>query len=115
MDGKLYYRQNSLMKPVDVSLTGQNRIKGMIGIRDSVRRLIEYQTEDFPEEMITREREELNRLYDAFVASYGILNARANKSVFADDNSASLLSSLEVLDDEGKFVRKADRLCALRS
>ena len=108
VDGKLYYRQNSVMKPVDVSLTGQNRIKGMIGIRDSVRRLIEYQTEDFPEEMITREREELNRLYDAFVASYGILNARANKSVFADDNSASLLSSLEVLDDEGKFIRKAD-------
>lgn len=108
VDGKLYYRQNSIMKPVDVSLTGQNRIKGMIGIRDSVRKLIEYQTEDFPEEMITREREELNRLYDSFVASYGILNARANKSVFADDNSASLLSSLEVLDDEGKFVRKAD-------
>ena len=108
VDGKLYYRQNSIMRPVDVSLTGQNRIKGMIGIRDSVRRLIEYQTEDFPEEMITREREELNRLYDAFVASYGILNARANKSVFADDNSASLLSSLEVLDDEGKFIRKAD-------
>ena len=77
-------------------------------IRDSVRKLIEYQTEDFPEEMITREREVLNRLYDSFVASYGILNARANKSVFADDNSASLLSSLEVLDDEGKFVRKAD-------
>lgn len=108
VDGKLYYRQNSIMRPVDVSLTGQNRIKGMIGIRDSVRRLIEYQTEDFPEEEISREREELNRLYDAFVASYGILNARANKSVFADDNSASLLSSLEVLDDEGKFVRKAD-------
>ena len=108
VDGKLYYRQNSIMKPVDVSLTGQNRIKGMIGIRDSVRKLIEYQTEDFPEEMITREREELNRLYDSFVASYGILNARANKSVFADDNSASLLSSLEVLDDEGKFIRKAD-------
>ena len=108
VDGKLYYRQNSIMKPVEVSLTGQNRIKGMIGIRDSVRRLIDYQTEDFPEEMIVQERAELNRLYDAFVRDYGILNARANKSVFADDNSASLLSSLEVLDDEGKFVRKAD-------
>ena len=108
VDGKLYYRQNSIMKLVDVSLTGQNRIKGMIGIRDSVRKLIEYQTEDFPEETIVRERENLNRLYDSFVSSYGILNARANKSVFADDNSASLLSSLEVLDDEGNFVSKAD-------
>ena len=108
VDDKIYYRQNSVMKPVELSLTGENRVKGMIGIRDSVRRLIEYQTEDFPEEMIVREREELNRLYDAFVKSYGILNARANKSVFAEDNSSSLLSSLEVLDDEGNFVRKAD-------
>ena len=105
---RLYYRQNSIMKPVELSLTGENRVKGMIGIRDSVRRLIEYQTEDYPEEMIVREREALNRLYDRFVDSYGILNSRANKSVFAEDNSASLLSSLEVLDDEGKFVKKAD-------
>lgn len=105
---KLYYRENSVMKPVELSLTGENRVKGMIGIRESVRRLIEYQTEDFPEEMIVSERQELNKLYDAFVKSYGILNSRANKSVFAEDNAASLLSSLEVLDDEGNFVRKAD-------
>ena len=105
---KLYYRENSVMKPVELSLTGENRVKGMIGIRESVRRLIEYQTEDFPEEMIEAERQELNKLYDAFVKSYGILNSRANKSVFAEDNAASLLSSLEVLDDEGNFVRKAD-------
>ena len=105
---KLYYRENSVMKPVELSLTGENRVKGMIGIRESVRRLIEFQTEDFPEEIIAAERQELNRLYDAFVKSYGILNSRANKSVFAEDNAASLLSSLEVLDDEGNFVRKAD-------
>lgn len=105
---RLYYRENSVMKPVELSLTGENRVKGMIGIRESVRRLIEYQTEDFPEEMIAAERQELNKLYDAFVKSYGILNSRANKSVFAEDNAASLLSSLEVLDDEGNFIRKAD-------
>ena len=108
VEGKLYYRQNSVMTPVELSLTGENRVKGMIGIRDSVRRLIEYQTEDYPEEMIVAERKELNRLYDAFVQSYGTLNTRANKSAFASDSSASLLSSLEVLDDEGRFVRKAD-------
>ena len=108
VEGKLYYRQNSVMTPVELSLTGENRVKGMIGIRDSVRRLIEYQTEDYPEEMIVEERANLNRLYDAFVKSYGTLNTRANKSAFANDSSASLLSSLEVLDDEGRFVRKAD-------
>ena len=108
VEGKLYYRQNSVMTPVELSLTGANRVKGMIGIRDSVRRLIEYQTEDYPEEMIVAERKELNRLYDAFVKSYGTLNTRANKSAFANDSSASLLSSLEVLDDEGRFARKAD-------
>ena len=108
VEGKLYYRQNSVMTPVELSLTGANRVKGMIGIRDSVRRLIEYQTEDYPEEMIVEERAKLNRLYDAFVQSYGTLNTRANKSAFASDSSASLLSSLEVLDDEGRFVRKAD-------
>ena len=108
VEGKLYYRQNSVMTPVELSLTGANRVKGMIGIRDSVRRLIEYQTEDYPEEMIVEERANLNRLYDAFVKSYGTLNTRANKSAFANDSSASLLSSLEVLDDEGRFVRKAD-------
>ena len=108
VEGKLYYRQNSVMTPVELSLTGANRVKGMIGIRDSVRRLIEYQTEDYPDEMIVAERKELNRLYDAFVKSYGNLNTRANKSAFASDSSASLLSSLEVLDDEGRFVRKAD-------
>lgn len=108
VEGKLYYRQNSVMTPVELSLTGANRVKGMIGIRDSVRRLIEYQTEDYPEEMIVEERAKLNRLYDAFIKSYGTLNTRANKSAFANDSSASLLSSLEVLDDEGRFVRKAD-------
>ena len=108
VDGKLYYRQNSVMNPVDVSLTAQNRIKGMITIRDSVRRLIEYQTEDYPDSSIRDEQATLNRLYDDFVKSYGNLNSRANRSAFSDDSSACLLSSLEILDDEGVFVRKAD-------
>ena len=108
VDGKLYYRQNSVMNPVDVSLTAQNRIKGMITIRDSVRRLIEFQTEDYPDSVIRDEQATLNRLYDEFEKAYGILNNRANRAAFSDDSSACLLSSLEILDDEGVFVRKAD-------
>ena len=108
VDGKIYYRENSRMKPVDVSVTAENRIKGMIGIRDCVRMLIEYQTEDYPESDIKAEQEKLNELYDAFSKKYGLINSRANNSAFNSDSSYSLLSSLEVLDDEGNFVRKAD-------
>ena len=108
VDGAIYYRENSRMTPVEVSLTGEGRIKGLIGIRDSVRRLIEYQSEDYPDTMIEAEQKQLNALYDEFSAKYGIINSRANKSVFRTDNSFFLLSSLEVLDDEGNFIRKAD-------
>ena len=108
VDGKLYYRENSRMKPVDVSVTAENRIKGMIGIRDCVRTLIEYQTEDYPESDIKAEQEKLNELYDAFSKKYGLINSRANNSAFNSDSSYCLLSSLEILDDEGNFIRKAD-------
>ena len=108
VDGKIYYRENSRMTPVDVSVTAENRIKGMIGIRDCVRTLIEYQTEDYPEEDIRSEQARLNELYDAFCKKYGLINSRANNSVFNSDSSYCLLSSLEILDDEGNFVRKAD-------
>ena len=108
VDGAVYYRENSVMVPVELSVTAANRIKGMIGIRDSVRQLIEYQTEDYPDSMIHAEQQRLNELYDAFSAKYGIINSRANKSAFRADNSFCLLSSLEVLDDEGNFLRKAD-------
>ncbi|MBO4869592.1 MAG: N-6 DNA methylase, partial [Clostridia bacterium] len=108
VDGVIYYRENSRMTPVDVSVTGANRIKGLIAIRDSVRQLIEYQTEDYPDTMIAAEQEKLNQLYDDFTAKYGIINSRANKSVFSADNAFFLLSSLEVLDDEGNFIGKAD-------
>ena len=108
VDGKIYYRENSRMNPVDVSATAESRIKGMIAIRDCVRTLIEYQTEDYPDADIQAEQEKLNGLYDDFSKKYGMINARANNSAFSADSSYCLLSSLEVLDDEGNFVRKAD-------
>ena len=108
VDGEVYYRENSIMHPVDLSVTGVNRVKGLIAIRECVRKLIEYQTEDYPDTMIQQEQTNLNALYDAFEKKYKRINTRANKSVFGDDSSFCLLSSLEVLDDEGNFVRKAD-------
>ena len=108
VEGKLYYRENSRMKPVESSATAENRIKGMIAIRDSVRQLIEYQTEDFPEHFIAKEQARLNELYNTFSKKYGLINSRANTTAFGSDSSYCLLASLEVLDDEGNFVRKAD-------
>ena len=108
VDGKIYYRENSRMNPVDVSTTAESRIKGMIAIRDCVRTLIEYQTEDYPDADIKAEQEKLNRLYDDFSKKYGLISARANNSAFNSDSSYCLLASLEVLDDEGNFLRKAD-------
>lgn len=108
VDGKLYFRENSRMNPVEVSMTAENRIKGMIAIRDCVRTLIEYQTEDYSDAEIQAEQARLNELYDDFSKKYGLINARANNSAFSSDSSYCLLSSLEVLDDEGNFIRKAD-------
>ncbi|MBR0230740.1 MAG: N-6 DNA methylase [Clostridia bacterium] len=108
VDGVIYYRENSRMTPVEASVTAENRIKGMIRIRDCVRELIEYQTEDYPDDMIANKQTELNELYDSFSKSYGLINSRANSSAFNSDSSYFLLCSLEILDDEGAFVRKAD-------
>lgn len=108
VDGKVYYRENSRMNPVEVSVTAANRIKGLIGIRDCVQTLIEYQTEDWPDQDIQAQQRKLNALYDAFVDKYGRINSRANSSVFSMDSAYFLLTSLEVLDDEQNFVRKAD-------
>ena len=108
VDGKVYFRENDRMTPATVSMTAENRIKGLIEIRDCVRRLIEYQTEDYPEEMIRTEQENLNRLYDSYAEKYGLINSRGNYLAFASDESYFLLCSLEVLDDEGNFKRKAD-------
>ena len=108
VDGKLYFRENSRMDPVSVSATAEQRIRGLIGIRDCVRKLIEYQTEDYPETMIQAEQVHLNALYDSFTEKYGRINSRANSSAFSTDNAYYLLSSLEVRDSEGNFLRKAD-------
>ena len=108
VDGRVYFRENDRMQPASVSMTAENRIKGLIQIRDCVRKLIEYQTEDYPEEMICTEQENINRLYDAYTAKYGLINSRGNYLAFASDESYFLLCSLEVLDDEGNFKRKAD-------
>lgn len=108
VDGKIYFRENDRMTPSAVSMTAESRIKGLIEIRDCVRRLIDYQTNDYPEEMIRTEQENLKRLYDTFSEKYGLINNRGNYLAFASDESYFLLCSLEVLDDEGNFKRKAD-------
>jgi N12 class adenine-specific DNA methylase len=108
VDGKLCFRENSRMIPVSVSATAEQRIRGLIGIRDCVRKLIEYQTEDYPEAMIQEAQVRLNALYDSFAEKYGRINSRANSTAFSSDNAYYLLSSLEVRDSEGNFLRKAD-------
>ena len=108
VDDKIYYRENSRMTPVEVSATAENRIKGMIAIRNSVRTLIELQTEDCPDSEIKAEQERLNRLYDTFSGKYGLINSRANTSAFSQDSSFSLLSALEIIGEDGELERKAD-------
>ena len=108
VNGQIYFRENDRMTPATLSMTAENRVKGLLEIRDSVRSLIEYQTNDYPEEVISTEQENLNRLYDAFTQKYGLINSRGNYLAFAADESYFLLCSLEVLDDEGNFKRKAD-------
>ena len=108
VDGQVYYRENSLMHPVEVSVTAENRIRGMIELRECVRRLIEYQTEGYPDEDIESEQQKLNALYDSFTAKYGLISSRGNKLAFSEDSSYCLLCSLEVLDEQGNLKRKAD-------
>ena len=107
-DGKIYYRENSRMKPVELSVTAQNRVKGMIAIRDCTRELIAYQTEGYPDEEIERQQKKLNHLYDLFQRKYGLLNSRANSMAFSDDSSYPLLCSLEIVAEDGTLERKAD-------
>lgn len=108
VDGAIYYRENSRMNRVETSITAQGRIKGMIAIRDCARELIEYQTENYSDETIREQQRKLDRLYDAFVAKYGLLNSRGNNMAFSDDSSYCLLCSLEILDENGEIERKAD-------
>ena len=108
VDGQVYYRENSRMNKIEVSVTAANRIRGMIELRDCTRRLIEYQLEGYPDEAIQREQQNLNILYDRFTAQYGLINSRANDMAFSDDSSYCLLCSLEVIDENGELERKAD-------
>ena len=108
VDDVIYFRENSKMTPVEVSATAENRIKGMIAIRDCVRELIELQTEDYPDSEIKQAQEKLNTLYDNFTKKYGLINSRANTSAFNADSSYALLAALEVLDENGELERKAD-------
>ena len=108
VDDKIYYRENSRMTPVECSATAENRIKGMIAIRDCVRNLLEIQTMDYPDWEVEKEQQKLNQLYDTFSKKYGLINSRANVTAFSQDSSFSLISALEVLDDEGNLERKAD-------
>ena len=108
LDDVIYFRENSRMSPVEVSATAENRIKGLMEIRNSVRTLLDLQTEDYPDSDIKAEQERLNKLYDSFTKKYGLINSRANTMAFSQDSSYSLLSSLEILDDEGNLERKAD-------
>ena len=108
VNDKLYYREDSRMNPVEVSKTAESRIRGMIGLRDCVRTLLEYQTEDYPDGMIRQQQAKLNDLYDRFTHDYGLINSRGNAIAFDQDSSYFLLCSLEVLDEEGGLKRKAD-------
>ena len=108
VDGQVYYRENSRMNKIEVSITAANRIRGMIELRDCTRRLIEYQLEGYPDEAIQREQQNLNKLYDNFTAQYGLINSRANDMAFSDDSSYCLLCSLEVIDENSELERKAD-------
>ena len=108
VNDKLYYREDSRMNPVEVSKTAESRIRGMIGLRDCVRTLLEYQTEDYPDGMIQEQQTKLNDLYDRFTRDYGLINSRGNAIAFDQDSSYFLLCSLEVLDEEGGLKRKAD-------
>ena len=108
VNGQIYYRENSRMNPVEVSKTAESRIRGMIELRDCVRTLLEYQTEDYPDEEIKAQQAKLNTLYDAFTRKYGLINSRGNAIAFDQDSSYFLLCSLEILDEDRNLKRKAD-------
>ena len=108
VDGQIYYRQDSRMVPVELPVTTQNRVRGLIDLRDCARTLIAYQTENWPDSDIKAEQTRLNRLYDAFTKKYGLINSRGNSMAFSQDSAYCLLCSLEILDENGELERKAD-------
>ena len=108
VDNEVYYRENSVMKPVEVSDTVKERIRGMVAIRNATQELIDLQLNDYGDTAIKEKQAELNSLYDAFLKDYGLINSQTNKRAFSQDSSYCLLCSLEKLDDEGNFKGKAD-------
>ena len=108
VDGEVYFRENSIMRHLDLNEKAKERVAGMVELRGIVNELIEYQLEDFPDEMISQKQAELNIAYDAFTAKHGLINHRANAQAFAEDSSYYLLCSLENVDEDGKLKSKAD-------
>ena len=108
VDGQIYYRQDSRMVPVELPVTAQNRVRGLIELRECTRDLIMYQTDNYPDRTIQNEQTKLNRLYDSFIKKYGLINSRGNNMAFAQDSAYCLLCSLEILDENGNLERKAD-------
>ena len=108
VDNEVYYRENSLMKPVEVSDTAKGRIRGMVAIRNCTQELIDMQLNEYGDHEIEKKQRELNELYDDFSGKYGLINSQTNKRAFNQDSSYCLLCSLEKLDDEGNFKGKAD-------
>ena len=108
VDGKVYFRENSKMYPQELAITTENRVRGMIELRDCVRKLIDLQINDYPDEDIKKEQLKLNDLYDKFNKKYGLINSRANNIAFSNDSSYFLLCSLEILNENGELERKAD-------
>lgn len=108
VDNEVYYRENSVMKPVEVSDTAKGRIRGMVAIRNCTQELIDMQLNEYGDHEIEKKQKELNELYDDFSVKYGLINSQTNKRAFNQDSSYCLLCSLEKLDDEGNFKGKAD-------
>ena len=108
VDGEVYFRENSIMRHVELNEKAKDRVMGMVELRGIVNQLIEYQLEDFPDQMIAQKQAELNDAYDAFTAKHGLINNRANGQAFSDDSSYYLLCSLENVDEDGNLKSKAD-------
>ena len=108
VDGEVYFRENSVMRPVELNETAKGRIRGLVELRQTVNELIDYQMEDYPEEDIRAKQQELDALYDKFTAEYGLINSRSNAQAFADDSSYYLLCSLENINENGELESKAD-------
>ena len=108
VDGEVYFRENSVMRLVELNDKAKERVCGMVELRRIVGELMEYQLEDYPDEVIAQKQQELNDAYDSFTASNGLINNKANEKAFSDDSAYYLLCSLENVDEDGNLKSKAD-------